>query len=1092
MVWPTLLFILTLTEDPPAAPLLDAEARDTFTGTLDENFCVSAGAGVGKTTAIVRRIVNLALRRNERPGVLSRLVVVTYGKLAAEELRIRARDLVLEHLDKSSHGRQTLLADLRGAFFGTIHSFCLKLIRDEGRFLGLPETIGLLEDRDAGKLWEKFCESDELLSLELPSALLERVSRHLTFDQLLDLARQFGPDETEVATAFDPEAAPPAPDFSVALDDDGGRSKEKTRENQRHLRRWQEEFASDAAFLQLPEYKNGSGSFLAAVDAALEPYARWLNAAAGCLAVKIARAYRDYRLDKGLMTFRDQIYWCRRLVRDPVVLNRLRLRGYLVILDEAQDTDAEMFTILTEITRPAGAVPGEWPGTADSPGPEPGRFCFVGDDQQAIYGERADLAVYRRYIDAFKAGDAGRYLEFSVTMRCPRRVIDAVNGVFGGGRIEQEFVEFRELDPRPGCPEGAAWRLELAPVEKADGKPNLEARLTRECEQVADFVQARGLAGLGIRRWSEVAVICPRVRWLETAARIFAERGLPGALLSQRRLARELARYSWPAALLHVLLHPWDRFELIGVLREIFAVSDVDMARLHREASAPGGGAGLNFWPKLPDVKNGVPSTRLRRALGLLHELRAKLPIDSLALGSSSHDAQVGGDRCVTLSRYVDAVLEKTALGARLNVVGEPCSSLDQFRARALRAECEGTTLRAWVRSLVNALGEPVPTQPGAQDAVQFLTCLKAKGLEWPVVIPLGLGCEIRERSESYPRVERQEGHTEIHFSRVTVDAERKTVRTDRCAEEFQRMLYVTLTRAKRLLIAPDGSHLYEKRDPNFLSLARWEALDLPALFTSTTTDDCPAAPPAAAKGEADGTPKPFRENKRRLKQAALISHQIPRRILPSGLVHNQTAKPPDGADMLPDSEDDRLHIAENAALPDGDGDAPLPGIGGIDYGNWWHAVMQHYPWTAPDPGTRTRYLQEQLDRIDSAVAWTARARAELALFSDGAAHAELLEHGEVFLAEMPFSHPRNAAEWIEGIMDLVLVTRRKELWIVDWKTDRRWASDADEASFLRRLAEKYGPQLKAYAEVFARGFGRPVSRLLLYSTMIGQVQPVE
>ena len=1082
---------MSLTESPTAAPLLDAEARDAFTETLDENFCVSAGAGVGKTTAIVRRIANLALRRNERPGVLSRLVVVTYGKLAAEELRIRARDLVLEHLDKSSHGRQTLLADLRGAFFGTIHSFCLKLIRDEGRFLGLPETIGLLEDREAGKLWEKFCESDVLLALELPPGLLDRVSRHLTFDELLDLARQFGPDETEADAAFDPEATPPVPDFSVALDDDGGRSKSKTQEHQRHLRRWQEEFAGDAAFLQLPEYKGGSSSFLAAVDAALEPYARWLNAAAGYLAVTIARAYRDYRLDKGLMTFRDQIYWCRRLVMDPVVLNRLRLRGYQIILDEAQDTDAEMFTILTEITRPAGAVPGEWPGEAGAPGPEPGRFCFVGDDQQAIYGERADLAVYRRYIDAFRAGDAGRYLEFSVTMRCPRRVIDAVNGVFGGGRIEQEFVEFRTLDPRPGCPNGAAWRLELAPVESAEGKPNLDARLTRECEQVADFVAARGLAGLGVRRWSEVAVICPRVRWLETAARIFAERGIPGALLSQRRLARELARYSWPAALLHVLLHPWDRFELIGVLREIFAVSDVDMARLHRQTSAPGGGVGLSFWPTLPGTQNGTPSKRLRDALELLHTLRTKLPVDSPALGSSSHDAQVSGEGCVTLSRYVDTVLERTALGARLDAVGEPASSLDQFRARALRAECEGTTLRAWVRSLVSALGEPVPTQPGAQDAVQFLTCLKAKGLEWPVVIPLGLGCEIRERSESYPRVERQEGHTEIHFSRLTVDPERKGTRTNRCAEEFQRMLYVTLTRAKRLLIAPDGSALYEKRDPNFLSLARWEDLDLPTLFTPAPTDPADAEPPPA-KGEPDAMPKVFRPNKRRLKQAALLSHQIPRRILPSGLVHDHPAIPAGGGYTPPDGVDDRLRGAEDAGLQDGDADEPLAGIGGIDYGNWWHAVMQHYPWSARDPAARVHYLKEQRDRINSAAAWTARAEAELSLLSNGSAHADLLEHGKIFLSEMPFSYPRHASEWIEGIMDLVLVTRRKELWIVDWKTDRRWTSDADDDAFLRRLAEKYGPQLKAYAEVFARGFGRPVSRLLLYSTVLGKVQPVE
>ena len=488
------------------------------------------------------------------------------------------------------------------------------------------------------------------------------------------------------------------PDFGAAFEDFGARGRENTLEHQRHLRRWQEEFAGDAAFLKMPEYKGGSSKFLAAVDVALEPYARWLNAAAGWLAVRIARVYRDYRLDKGLMTFRDQIYWCRRLVMDPVVLNRLRMRGYQVILDEAQDTDAEMFTILTEITRPIGAVPGAWPGEAGAPGPEAGRFCFVGDDQQAIYGERADLAVYRRYIDAFRASNAGCYLEFSVTMRCPRRVIDAVNAVFSGGRIKQEFVEFRTLDPRPGCPDGAAWRLELAPVAAGEKKPSIDDRLTRECEQIADFVRARGLAGLGISRWSEVAVICPRVRWLETAARIFEERGLPGCLLSQRRLARELARYSWPAALLHVLIHPWDRFELIGVLREIFAVSDVDMARLHRQAAAPGGGVGLSFWPTLPSPKNGVPSVRLRHALELLHDLRKKLPVDSPALGSSSHDAQVSDRGCVTLSRYVETVLEKTALAARLEVIGEPAASLDPLRARALQAECEGSTLRAWVR----------------------------------------------------------------------------------------------------------------------------------------------------------------------------------------------------------------------------------------------------------------------------------------------------------------------------------------------------------------------------------------------------------
>ena len=374
--------------EPPVTPLLDADARATFTESLDENFCVSAGAGVGKTTAIVRRIANLALHRHALEGNrLARLVVVTYGKLAAEELRIRTRDLVLQHLHQGAAGRQTLLADLRGAFFGTIHSFCLKLIRDEGRFLGLPESITLLEERDAAPLWERFCESDELLSLPLPPKLLEQVSRHLTFGELLALARQFGPEDTAAHRNFDLDSAPPVPDFAVALDDDGGRSKPATRAHQLHLRRWQEELANGGTFLQLPKYEKGSSSFLAAVADALKPYALWLNAAAGHLAALVAGAFTHYRLEKGLMTFQDQVYWCRRLVDDPVVLNRLRLRGYIVILDEAQDTDAEMFSILTEITRPIGGVPGEWPTQSEAPGPETGRFCFVGDDQQAIYGD---------------------------------------------------------------------------------------------------------------------------------------------------------------------------------------------------------------------------------------------------------------------------------------------------------------------------------------------------------------------------------------------------------------------------------------------------------------------------------------------------------------------------------------------------------------------------------------------------------------------------------------------------------------------------------------------------------------------------------
>ena len=66
----------------------DETSRDRFHSELDQNFCVVAGAGSGKTTAIVERICRLAM--SDR-NALRRLVVVTYTKSAAIEFKSRSR-----------------------------------------------------------------------------------------------------------------------------------------------------------------------------------------------------------------------------------------------------------------------------------------------------------------------------------------------------------------------------------------------------------------------------------------------------------------------------------------------------------------------------------------------------------------------------------------------------------------------------------------------------------------------------------------------------------------------------------------------------------------------------------------------------------------------------------------------------------------------------------------------------------------------------------------------------------------------------------------------------------------------------------------
>jgi ATP-dependent exoDNAse (exonuclease V) beta subunit len=387
-------------------------------------------------------------------------------------------------------------------------------------------------------------------------------------------------------------------------------------------------------------------------------------------------------------------------------------------------------------------------------------------------------------------------------MRCPQRVIGVVNAIFfHADRLRQTHFSFRELHPKPDCVEGAAWLLDIEPLPVE--KPKVEAAFREECRQVAAFLSQRGPSGLGVEKWNDVAILCPRRAWLREATEIFIEAGLPCRLISQQRLQLELPERSWPAALLHVLLNPWDRFELLGVLREMFAVSDVELADAQADNK-----------PFAFSSTKGL-SPRLASALGVLRELAASAPPAS----------------GLSLAQYVDRVLDATRLAARLTAIGQRAEALARLRLEALRAEIAGTPLREWVAQLVRNLRRAAPQIAGVDDEIPLLTCQKAKGLEWPVVIPLGLARSIKQPSPEYPRIEESADEITVHVSNVTVDKEAGEPRELARREELQRVFYVTLTRAKSLLILPDSLRLYNTTKESFLDLCKWDGPGWEKLF---------------------------------------------------------------------------------------------------------------------------------------------------------------------------------------------------------------------------------------------------------------------
>ncbi|MCR4589400.1 MAG: UvrD-helicase domain-containing protein [Lachnospiraceae bacterium] len=119
----------------------EEDMRKEIETDLSLNMFVEAGAGAGKTTLIVSRIVNL-LSAGVEPG---EIVVITFTNAAAEELRGRIISKVTER-SKEEPELEDKLHRLNDMNISTIHSFCNVLLHEQGLFAKLPVDIEMLQD----------------------------------------------------------------------------------------------------------------------------------------------------------------------------------------------------------------------------------------------------------------------------------------------------------------------------------------------------------------------------------------------------------------------------------------------------------------------------------------------------------------------------------------------------------------------------------------------------------------------------------------------------------------------------------------------------------------------------------------------------------------------------------------------------------------------------------------------------------------------------------------------------------------------------------------------------------------------------------
>lgn len=110
---------------------------------------VSAAAGSGKTAVLTQRVIE-RITDKENPTSVDRLLIVTFTRAAAQEMRERISDAVSALLkenpsDMNLINQQMLLP---GAKISTIDSFCMNLVKENFQLLGISPDFRTAEESE--------------------------------------------------------------------------------------------------------------------------------------------------------------------------------------------------------------------------------------------------------------------------------------------------------------------------------------------------------------------------------------------------------------------------------------------------------------------------------------------------------------------------------------------------------------------------------------------------------------------------------------------------------------------------------------------------------------------------------------------------------------------------------------------------------------------------------------------------------------------------------------------------------------------------------------------------------------------------------
>ena len=903
------------------------------------NLVIEAGAGTGKTTAIVAEVLKLMLEREDLAP--ERIVLVTFTEKAAGEIADRIR-MALEELstsdasawpigspnplviiddrDKAQRAIARHLENIDLLRSQTIHSFCQSLLRTFPIEAGLDPQFKIIEGFERSLLYSQLYDAwiDEETRVNPTPEIVaewETLFTHAGYlFQIRDLILGMADRRDLLAeTGYDfgtfEEVEQPLVDALSAIrrttddvGDDHARAifayvRETTPPESTDIDAWLaylHPIATNIREANLPRHGvlKEALKILRAGNKGRCIYDRLVSHRAAMALLSMTRRFID-SLDRekkqlGVVDFDDLLLRTLALLDDEAVLARARAQFDYIFVDEFQDTDRTQARIIDRLARDAsGAYVA-------------GKTIVVGDPKQSIYGfRRADPETYYRMTEELVRGGAERR-PIVDQYRSDAPLVDAINAMFA--------CLFPDAPHDPNV-----FRPVYAPLRaaRAETRRTLDARLTMlhakhddsadrffaEAETIAEWIRKQGDGDL--RRY---AILFRRLTKLDDYLDTFDRYGIdyvlpPTRMFLDRRAPVDLL------AVLRAIAHPFDKGAQISAARTpYFALTDDEIA--HGVLSGAAG-----FSPP-----NGADTGGLKPAAPQDAAWHAFTTALAHYRDAAPH---------LTVSQLIDLIIDTTGIERVYDAASDGVRHLRHLEhLRAIAFEYDqrmGGSAGQFVEEIARRRGEPDEVEPSlideSQNAVRIMSVHAAKGLEFDTVILPDLAVHPRENDLQLFTVEEPRsivltGRADSISANFRVDADGeklKKIGGRREEAENRRLFYVAVTRAKTdvVFVCNLGE---DTKNVGFLKCLN-EALGIDRASTwpdeGREIRDTPLGPVAfekllecggsAAAFESGGTPPQSKNIRRRLKDP-----QLEATLASSDIVPLEIAQPPAAARLTP------------------------------------------------------------------------------------------------------------------------------------------------------------------------------------------------